>query len=38
MKEVPYEAPEFTLQDGDSVTITIDPIGALTNPVERIEV
>jgi 2-dehydro-3-deoxy-D-arabinonate dehydratase len=29
---------EFTLQDGDSVTITIDPIGALTNPVERIEV
>lgn len=29
---------EFTLQDGDSVTIAIDPIGALTNPVERIEV
>ena len=29
---------EFTLQDGDSVTITIEPIGALTNPVERIEV
>ena len=29
---------EFTLQDGDSVTITINPIGALTNPVERIEV
>jgi 2-dehydro-3-deoxy-D-arabinonate dehydratase len=29
---------EFTLQDGDTVTITIDPIGALTNPVVRIEV
>ena len=29
---------EFTLQDGDTVTITIEPIGALTNPVERIEV
>jgi 2-dehydro-3-deoxy-D-arabinonate dehydratase len=29
---------EFTLKDGDSVTITIEPIGALTNPVERIEV
>lgn len=29
---------EFTLQDGDTVTITIDPIGALTNPVDRIEV
>ena len=29
---------EFTLQDGDTVTITIDPIGALTNPVVRIDV
>ncbi|MCA9864386.1 MAG: fumarylacetoacetate hydrolase family protein [Thermomicrobiales bacterium] len=29
---------EFTLQDGDMVTITIEPIGALTNPVDRIEV
>jgi 2-dehydro-3-deoxy-D-arabinonate dehydratase len=29
---------EFTLQDGDTVTITIEPIGALTNPVDRIEV
>jgi 2-dehydro-3-deoxy-D-arabinonate dehydratase len=29
---------EFTLKDGDSVTITIEPIGALTNPVDRIEV
>lgn len=29
---------EFTLQDGDTVTITIEPIGSLTNPVDRIEV
>ncbi len=29
---------EFTLQGGDTVTITIGPIGALTNPVDRIEV
>jgi 2-dehydro-3-deoxy-D-arabinonate dehydratase len=29
---------EFTLQGGDTVTITIEPIGALTNPVDRIEV
>ena len=29
---------EFTLQHGDTVTITIEPIGALTNPVDRIEV
>ena len=29
---------EFTLQDGDTVTITIAPIGALTNPVVRIDV
>lgn len=29
---------EFTLQDGDTVTITIEPIGALMNPVDRIEV
>lgn len=29
---------EFTLQAGDTVTITIEPIGALTNPVDRIEV
>lgn len=29
---------EFTLQGGDTVTITIEPIGALTNHVERIEV
>lgn len=29
---------EFTLRDGDTVTITIEPIGSLTNVVERIEV
>jgi 2-dehydro-3-deoxy-D-arabinonate dehydratase len=29
---------EFTLQGGDTVTITIEPIGALTNAVDRIEV
>lgn len=29
---------EFTLRDGDTVTITIEPIGSLTNAVERIEV
>ena len=29
---------EFTLQDGDTVTITIEPIGSLSNAVERIEV
>ena len=29
---------EFTLHDGDTVTITIDPIGALTNQVVRIDV
>ncbi len=29
---------EFTLQGGDTVSITIEPIGALTNAVDRIEV
>jgi 2-dehydro-3-deoxy-D-arabinonate dehydratase len=29
--------PEFSLQDGDNVVITIEGIGALANPVRRIE-
>jgi 2-dehydro-3-deoxy-D-arabinonate dehydratase len=29
---------EFTLQDGDEVSIAIEPIGTLTNPVVRLSV
>jgi 2-dehydro-3-deoxy-D-arabinonate dehydratase len=29
--------PPFTLQEGDTVTITVDGLGALTNTVERLE-
>jgi 2-dehydro-3-deoxy-D-arabinonate dehydratase len=29
--------PPFTLQEGDTVTVAVDGLGALTNPVERLE-
>jgi 2-dehydro-3-deoxy-D-arabinonate dehydratase len=29
--------PPFTLEEGDTVTVAVDGLGALTNPVERLE-